>query len=130
MATVCAKCGRELKDPTMHFCGNCGAPISTLGSGASEPIRPDSKAASREDSSGSSSPFQTRIFAVIAGGVLLIIFLYVRNTTRPNPCDSIFEQTAPELQTSLAQLKTKGDLVIGRDKIQDLAESAQKGWHR
>ena len=51
------------------------------------------------------------------------LFVYF---TRPGPCDSIFEQTAPRLDTTLHFLKTNGEMVIGREKIQDLAESSQR----
>jgi hypothetical protein len=108
----------------MRFCGNCGAPISRSDSGASEPTRPHPKVISQE--SPSSGALQKLIVAALASGVLAIIFLYVHNTTSPNLCDSIFEQTAPKLGTTLALLKSKGEIVIGRDKIQDLAESSQK----
>jgi hypothetical protein len=124
MATACTNCGREFQHPGMRFCGNCGAPVSRSDSGASEPTRPDSKVISQE--SPSSGALQKLIVATLASGMLAIIFLFVRSITRRYPCDSIFEQTAPKLGTTLALLKSKGEIVIGRDKIQDLAESSQK----
>ncbi|HLW71417.1 MAG TPA: hypothetical protein VKS22_12435 [Candidatus Binataceae bacterium] len=63
--------------------------------------------------------------SALAAGVLGVIafFIYVN---RPGPCDAIFQQTAPKLDTSLHFLKTNGDVVIGHDKIQDLTEGAQR----
>ncbi|MGH7879083.1 MAG: hypothetical protein ACREQD_06255, partial [Candidatus Binataceae bacterium] len=54
---------------------------------------------------------------------IVAFFIYLN---RPGPCDSIFEQTAPTLGTSLHFLKTSGELVVGRDKIQDLTDGAQR----
>jgi hypothetical protein len=51
------------------------------------------------------------------------LFIYV---TRPGPCESIFEQTAPKLHTTINFLKTNGEMVIGRDKVQELAGSSQR----
>ena len=125
MATICANCGREFKDPVVRFCSNCGAPISKSDSRTSEPTRSDPKVVSRESPSSNSSALQKLMVAALASGVLAIILLFVYYN-RPNLCDSIFEQTAPKLGTTLEVLKTKGEVVIGRDKIQDLAESSQK----
>ncbi len=69
--------------------------------------------------------FQKLILSTAVIGALVVVTLFVY-LTRPNPCDSIFEQTAPRLGATLQFLKTNGEVVIGRDKIQDLAESSQK----
>jgi hypothetical protein len=57
-------------------------------------------------------------------GVLSIIALFLYQT-RPGPCDSIFEQTAPELETTIHFLQSSGNMVIGPEKVQELTESSQ-----
>jgi hypothetical protein len=41
-------------------------------------------------------------------------------------CDSIFEQTDNRLRGNLEFIKIKGELVLGREKVQELAEGPQK----
>jgi hypothetical protein len=60
-----------------------------------------------------------------AFGVIGIIALFIY-LNRPGPCDSIFEQTAPKIDTTIQFLKTNGQMVIGGDKVQELAESSQR----
>jgi hypothetical protein len=63
------------------------------------------------------------ILAVAGLALVLAYFLYDR--MRP-ACDSIFDQTATKVGGSAEVLKTKGELFVGREKIQELAESSQK----
>jgi hypothetical protein len=63
------------------------------------------------------------IGAVAVLGLVVAWFLYDR--MRP-ACDSIFEQTTPKLAGKLDIIKTKGEILIGREKVQELAESSQK----
>jgi hypothetical protein len=58
-------------------------------------------------------------------GVVLVVAYFVYDRTRPG-CDSIFDQTATKLGGSAEILKTKGEMFVGREKIQELAESSQK----
>jgi hypothetical protein len=58
-------------------------------------------------------------------GVALVLAFFVYDRTRPG-CDSIFDQTATKLGGSAEILKTKGEMFVGREKIQELAESSQK----
>ena len=45
-------------------------------------------------------------------------------------CDSIFEQTADRMRADLEFIKIKGELALGREKIQELTDSSQKvGLH-
>jgi hypothetical protein len=111
---LCSHCGNELVNPQARFCGRCGQPLAP--SHSVTRVHPASDA---KTDSGS------RPWLVAAAGVLAIVGLFVY-FTRPGPCDSIFEQTAPRLDTTLHFLKTNGEMVIGRDKIQDLAESSQR----
>ncbi len=65
------------------------------------------------------------ILAVMAVVLVLAYFAYdyfVRSST----CDSIFEQTSTRLGGSGEFIKTKGELFVGREKVQELAESSQK----
>jgi len=63
------------------------------------------------------------LIGVIGLGVLVIV--------KPGrSCDGIFEQTAPRLESSIELIKSKGAFALRREKIQELAESAQKvGLH-
>jgi hypothetical protein len=63
------------------------------------------------------------ILAVL--GVVLVIAYFGYDLLRPK-CDSIFDQTATKLGGSAEILKTKGEMFVGREKIQELAESSQK----
>lgn len=97
-----------------RFCGHCGASL----------IRPPPAEADSRRSAARGATRQPLVIAV-AFGVLAVVALFIY-FTRPGPCDSIFEQTAPNLAITLQHLKTKGGMVIGRDKVQDLAESSQR----
>ena len=112
---VCIQCGKELANPQARFCGKCGAsqtrtrPVANTG-----PRTPSGNVRNR------------RLLVVTAAcGVIAIIALFIY-VTRPGPCDSIFEQTAPKLDATLHFLKTNGEMVIGSNKIQELAESSQR----
>jgi hypothetical protein len=66
------------------------------------------------------------ISVTITAGLVIAAYLI---WPRPR-CDSIFEQTAPSVEVKLQFIKTIGDLVIGREQVQALAESSQKvGLH-
>src|SRR6266849_1795980 len=69
---------------------------------------------------------ETQRFLVVAIIGLSLIVAYFVYSTRPGPCDGIFEQTAPKLDTTVRFLKANGEVVIGRAKVQELAEDAQK----
>jgi hypothetical protein len=62
-------------------------------------------------------------FATVAG--LLIVGYFVKGIM-PGPCDGIFEQTAPSLTVKVNALKANGGWAIGPEKVQDVAEGAQK----
>jgi hypothetical protein len=63
------------------------------------------------------------VIVVAALALVLAYFLYDR--WRP-ACDSIFDQTATKVGASGDVLKSKGELFVGREKVQELAESSQK----
>jgi len=45
-------------------------------------------------------------------------------------CDGIFQQTAPKVEANLEIIKSQGAVVVSREKIQELSDSAQKvGLH-
>lgn len=57
--------------------------------------------------------------------VVLVIAYLVYDILRPR-CESIFEQTATNLHGNLDVIKSKGDLFVGREKVQELTEGSQK----
>ncbi len=58
-------------------------------------------------------------------GLVLVVAYFFYDHFRPR-CDSIFEQTTTKLGGNLEFIKTKGELFVGRDKVQELAEGPQK----
>lgn len=70
--------------------------------------------------------------ALLLGGVVIgiailagLIVFWPRSE-----CEGIFEQTAPRLEANMEIIRNKGALAVGQEKIQELAESAQKvGLH-
>src|SRR5260370_583076 len=58
-------------------------------------------------------------------GLVLVIAYFLYDHFRPR-CDSIFEQTTTKLGGNLDFIKTKGELFVGREKVQELAEGPQK----
>ncbi len=70
--------------------------------------------------------------ALLLGGVVIgIAIVATLVVLRPqSECEGIFEQTAPRLEANLEIIRSKGMLAVGQEKIQELAESAQKvGLH-
>ena len=70
-----------------------------------------------------------RILIVISGILIFftVAFLgYDLLKKSVSPCDSIFEQTTTQLDTKLKLAKAEAGLSIGKEKIQDLTEDAQK----
>ncbi|MGH6935415.1 MAG: hypothetical protein ACRED2_04375 [Methylocella sp.] len=61
------------------------------------------------------------IIAVVI--VILAFFLYDRG--RPD-CDGLFEQTTARLSGRMEIIHNQGDLVIGREKVQELSDGSQK----
>jgi hypothetical protein len=111
---LCYRCGQELANLQDPICQRCVATLIRFPPTSVGPPRTSARGAAR----------QALIFAV-AFGVLAVIALFIY-FTRPGPCDTIFEQTAPKLAITLQHLKTNGGMVIGSDKVQDLAESSQR----
>lgn len=67
---------------------------------------------------------KTLIILALAGVVLVIAyFIYDRMGVG---CDRIFEQTSTRVGGSAEFIKTKGEVFVGREKVQELAESSQK----
>jgi hypothetical protein len=103
---LCSHCGNELVNPQARFSGHCGTPLV--------PSHPVTRL---HPPSGAKTDSGLRPWlAEAAAGVLTIVGLFVY-FMRPGPCDSIFEQTTPRLDTTLHFLNTNGEMVIGRDKI-------------
>ena len=62
---------------------------------------------------------------VVAATVVLLTWLWLRYHPS-SKCDRIFEQTADRVQANLEFIKVKGELALGREKVQDLTEASQK----
>jgi hypothetical protein len=68
---------------------------------------------------------QLPLIIVAATAILLVIIYFVYRGIVHSKCDSIFEQTADQLRGNLEFIKIKGELVLGREKVQELAEGPQ-----
>lgn len=68
---------------------------------------------------------QKPLAIVAVMGAVLVIAYFIYDRMRPR-CDSIFEQTTTKLSGNLEFIKTKGELFVGREKVQELAEGSQK----
>jgi hypothetical protein len=69
---------------------------------------------------------QLPLIIVAATAVLLVIIYFVYESVFHSKCDSIFEQTENRLRGNLEVIKIKGELVLGREKVQELTEGSQK----
>jgi len=69
---------------------------------------------------------QLPLIVVAATVILLTLFWLVYRIWIHSKCDSIFEQTADRVQANLEFIKVKGELALGREKVQDLTEASQK----
>lgn len=67
------------------------------------------------------------IVAIVATVAVLAIGFFAYDVLKPvvSPCDTIFQQTTTSLGSKLEILKAKGEIFIGKEKIQDLTERAQ-----
>lgn len=61
---------------------------------------------------------------VVVLGIAYLIYDLVKPSLT-NPCESIFQQTSLSLKSNLDIIKSKGEVFIGRQKIQELTEQAQ-----
>ena len=69
---------------------------------------------------------QLPLIIVAATTVSLVIIYFVYQGVVHSKCDSSFEQTDNRLRGNLEFIKIKGELVLGREKVQELAEGPQK----
>jgi len=69
---------------------------------------------------------QLPLMIIAATAVLLVIIYFVYQGLIRSKCDSIFEQTENRLRGNLEFIKIKGELVLGREKVQELSEGPQK----
>jgi len=68
---------------------------------------------------------------IVLGGtfiILVVIFLAYNllQTKLSSPCETIFEQTSMQLGLKLEHLGTGGELILGKDKVQELSDRAQE----
>ena len=68
---------------------------------------------------------QKPLVIVALSAVVLVIVYLAYDLLRPR-CESIFEQTATNLGGNIEFIKTKGEIFVGREKVQELAEGSQK----
>jgi hypothetical protein len=69
---------------------------------------------------------QLPLIIIAATAVLLVVIYFVYQGSGRSKCDSIFEQTTDRLRGNLEFIKIKGELVLGREKVQDLTDGSQK----
>jgi hypothetical protein len=69
---------------------------------------------------------QLPLIIVAATAVSLAIIYFVYQGAGRSKCDSIFEQTTDRLRGNLEFIKIKGELVLGREQVQELTEGSQK----
>jgi len=69
---------------------------------------------------------QLPLIVVTAAGILLTVIYFLFQSFFHSKCDSIFEQTMDQLRGNFEIIKTKGELVLGREKVQELTEGSQK----
>ena len=72
---------------------------------------------------------KNRMLIVFSGMLIFFVVAYLGYDLikrRISPCDSIFEQTTTQLDTKLKLANAEAELSIGKEKIQDLTEEAQK----
>jgi hypothetical protein len=62
------------------------------------------------------------VFVAVASVLLIAAFMYF---IRPQPCDGIFEQTAPRLKVKLGFIEANGEWAIGKEKIQQVDKDSQ-----
>ena len=70
-------------------------------------------------------PLSLLVFAATAVVLTLIYFVYRGFLPHPK-CESIFEQTTDRLRGNMDVVKMNGELVLGREKVQELTEGSQK----
>ena len=58
--------------------------------------------------------------------VVLVVAYFGYDLIVRQRCDGIFEQTSTRLGGNIEFIKTKGELFVGREKVQELAEGSQK----
>ena len=69
-----------------------------------------------------------RTLITIVGMILFIVvayFVYDLLKASLSPCETIFEQTSLQLTTKLNVVQTSGEVLVGREKVQELTEAAQ-----
>ncbi len=65
------------------------------------------------------------IFGIAAAIVVVVLGYFVYDRTR-NPCESIFEDTATNIKADVAFIKTRGAVIIGKEKLRELDEKSNQ----
>jgi len=70
-----------------------------------------------------------RSFILLPATIIVLVIAYLaHDLLKPmltSPCESIFQQTSLSLGSKLEMIKTKGEVFIGRARIQELTERSQ-----
>ncbi|MCI0428390.1 MAG: hypothetical protein L0Z46_10280 [Nitrospiraceae bacterium] len=68
-------------------------------------------------------------FIILPATTIVLVIAYLAyHLLKPmltSPCENIFQQTSVSLGSKLEVIKTKGEVFVGREKIQDLTERSQ-----
>ena len=68
---------------------------------------------------------QRTVITIAAALVAVVLGYFVYERTR-NPCESIFEQATTNLGAKLEVIRAKGEVYIGRQKVQELSDKSQQ----
>jgi hypothetical protein len=97
----------------------------TIASLRLEIVQPESTVVAKRKVLKSQLPLSLLVFAATAVVLTLIYFVYRGFLPHPK-CESIFEQTTDRLRGNMDVVKMNGELVLGREKVQELTEGSQK----
>ncbi len=62
---------------------------------------------------------------ILIGIVVVAYFVYDYLIKQASPCESIFEQTTMQFDLKLKTVAAEGDVVLGRQQVQELSDNAQ-----
>lgn len=66
-----------------------------------------------------------KVIAVVAALVVIVIVFLAFPYAFSSPCEKIFEQTSLTLGTKLDPISAKGEVLIGREKLQNLSDRSE-----
>ncbi len=67
---------------------------------------------------------------ILGGAVIILVVVFMAynllQTGLSSPCETIFEQTSMQIGLKIKHLGSGGELVLGKDKVQELSDRAQE----